>query len=433
MMIVNGIRQFGAMDFRYAVNSLSFVTKSQNEKNVWCWNIDLSKVAEDEINHKLSSFPPDDVTHFRNLIKKLVRESIPQQVQEKPASYAATALSNNPADSFNDFIQKLAIKQKQDSTIYTVIGDIIEGYLCKDGSFLFTMLDQHDINRTVQLFVPMTLKKQNLEFAMLNNMRVKVSGTVRFYPSRAEMEMIARSIEVLGVCSREKEYDEYEQSCAPYFRTLDAQRKFTIDTITDIGVITGGSKSSPIQGATDFVSRLPKALKDHIYIEYVRISDIQEIIAALQRLNAKGNCQVIAIVRGGGSAESLACYSEPKLIKAIYESPIPVVTGIGHHSDHLLCERAACFNGETPTGAAHYITQQYYRQYYRRYDQQRNHYHAKTEYERILANASKEDLFIENESLKTELEMTRQENQMLQQKLDKIKHRSLISRIFNLG
>lgn len=413
MMIIKGIKQFGEFDFRYAVNSLSFVTKSKNYKNIWCWDIDLSKIDKYEIYHKLSSFKQNDVENFQNLIKNLVRESGPKHVEEKP--------------KFDNFIKKLEMKQKHDPTIYTVIGDIIDKYSCPTG-LLYTLLDNHNINKTIQLFIPTEIIKRDLKTDELDNIRVKVSGTVQFYSPKASMQMIAHSIKILGVCSRLDEERKYEKECKPYFRNCDEQKNFTINnTITNVGLITGGTVTNPIQGAKDFINKLQIKLKNSLHIEYIKISDVNEIIAALHRLNEDGTCQIIAIVRGGGSKESLACYSDPKLVKAIFKSPIPVVTGIGHSSDNLLCEKAACYNAGTPTEAATFINKQYY---HKNHDQ-REHYDAKTEYERILANFSKENLFEENENLKEDLELLKQENQLLKQKLDKIKQRSLLNRILN--
>lgn len=442
-MIVKGIRQFGTWDFYSAVNNLSFVTKWKNEKNIWCWNIDLSKINEDEINHKLSSFSQDDVAHFRNLIKKLLRDSVPQKVQEKPASYAAkpaTDSSNKQADSFHDFIQKLEQNIKlESSTTYIVTGDIVNGHRGgNNGALFFTLLDEHNIYQTIQLLVPEKLQTNGLGLDTLNDTRVKVSGKVKFYSKSANIMMTAESIEILSECSREIEYKKSEQSCKSFLRTVKEQKNFSIDNITDIGLITGGSEKHPIRGAIDFTNHLTRLLKkeERLHTEYVKISDVKDILSALQRLNEEGKCQVIAIIRGGGPAESLACYSDPELVKAIYKSPIPVVTGIGHYSDLLLCEQAARFNGGTPTGAANFINRQYYRQY----NQQRNHYHAKTEYARILAEYqkelsehTKEDLLIKSENLQTELQLAERENQRLQQELNSIKHRNLISRIFNWG
>lgn len=399
MMIIKGIKQFGKIDFRYAVNSLSFVTKSKNYKNIWCWDIDLSKIDKYEIYHKLSSFKQNDVENFQNLIKNLVRESGPKHVEEKP--------------KFDNFIKKLEMKQKHDPTIYTVIGDIIDKYSCPKG-LLYTLLDNHNINKTIQLLVPTEILRRDFKTDksddISDDIRVEVSGTVQFYSPKASMQMIAHSIKILGQCSRLDEERKYKKECKPYFRNGDEQKNFTINnTITDVGLITGGTVTNPIQGAKDFINKLPIELKNSLHSEYIKISDINEIITALHRLNEDGTCQIIAIVRGGGSKESLVCYSDPKLVKAIFKSPIPVVTGIGHSSDNLLCEKAACYNAGTPTEAANFIN----KQYYRKNNDQQKHY------------------FEENENLKKHLELLKQENQLLKQELDKIKQRSLLNRILN--
>ena len=433
-MVKEKIRQFGSEDFRCTVSQLSFVN-ARKFKGEWRWDIELEKIDDAEVQKKLAGFPEDDVQHWKNLLKKLLRESTPaatpQRVQEKPSAYKITIPAESPADSFDAFIQKIANQQHDDPTVYTVIGDIINGYTCKNGSFLFTMLDHHDTNRTIQLYLPLRALKKEFTLNTLNNMRVKVSGTVRFDSYRADMKLFARSLKVLGVCSRQKEQEEYEKVCAPYYRSPKEQKAFTIDNIKDVGLITGGTEDNPIQGANDFIRKLPPTIRNpqHLHKEFVKMSNVQEIISALDRLNAAKTCQVIAIVRGGGSPESLACYSDPQLVKAIYESPIPVITGIGHNSDYLLCKQAAHYNGQTPTGADDFINRQYFLQY----NLQRDRYQAKTEYRRIEANATKDDLLAENDALMTELQCVRQENQLLQQKIDELKHRSLISRIFNLG
>lgn len=432
-MVKERIRQFGSEDFRRAVSHLSFV-KARKFKEEWLWNIDLEKIDDAEVEKTLAGFPEDDVQHWKNLLKKLLRESAPaeppQRVQEEPAAYKS-APAEAPSDSFDAFIQKIATQQHDDPTVYTVIGDIINGYTCKDGSFLFTMLDHHNDKQTIDLFLPVKLlgKEDTLNF--WNDMRVKVSGKACFNSFHANIKLNAYSIERLDVCSRQKEQEEYKKVCTPYLRSPQKQWKFTIDNITDVGLITGGSETNPIQGASDFIKQLNKNLNDpqHLHIEYVKMSNIEEIISALDRLNAAKTCQIIAIVRGGGSPESLVCYSNPQLVKAIYESPIPVITGIGHSPDYLLCKQAASYDGQTPTGAAKFINHQYFL----RYSRQRDRYQAKTEYHRIEANATKDDLLAENAALMTELQFVQQENQLLQQKIEELKHRSFISRLFNLG
>ena len=77
-----------------------------------------------------------------------------------------------------------------------------------------------------------------------------------------------------------------------------------------------------------------------------------QIIRALKYFNEKAEVQVVAILRGGGSADDLACFNDEALVRAVAASRIPVITGIGHEVDESLCDLAADVRASTPSNAA---------------------------------------------------------------------------------
>ena len=81
-----------------------------------------------------------------------------------------------------------------------------------------------------------------------------------------------------------------------------------------------------------------------------------QIIKALNYFNERGEVQVIAVIRGGGSADDLAVFNDEALVRAIAASKIPVITGIGHEVDESLCDLAADVVASTPSNAAQMLS-----------------------------------------------------------------------------
>lgn len=78
-----------------------------------------------------------------------------------------------------------------------------------------------------------------------------------------------------------------------------------------------------------------------------------QIISALEYFNSKEQLpEVIAIVRGGGSADDLATFNDEQLVRAIATSRVPTIVGVGHEIDETLADLAADVRAATPSNAA---------------------------------------------------------------------------------
>ena len=79
---------------------------------------------------------------------------------------------------------------------------------------------------------------------------------------------------------------------------------------------------------------------------------VPEMIKALDELYSKSVADVIIIGRGGGSIEDLWAFNSEELARKIFESPVPVISAVGHETDFTICDFVADLRAPTPSAAA---------------------------------------------------------------------------------
>ena len=119
--------------------------------------------------------------------------------------------------------------------------------------------------------------------------------------------------------------------------------------------------STQAAGYADFIKIINerwgglKIIVAHTQVQGMAASD--QIIRAIDFLNSQSELpDVIAIIRGGGSADDLAVFNDEKLVRAVANSRVPIIAGIGHEIDQSLCDLAADFAASTPSNVAQILT-----------------------------------------------------------------------------
>ena len=121
-----------------------------------------------------------------------------------------------------------------------------------------------------------------------------------------------------------------------------------------IGLVTGNDAAAKRDVLTHIVQRFPPAnvLVAETYVQGPRAPI--SIATAIGDLCRRG-ADVIVLARGGGSFEDLLPFSDERVVRAVAECTVPIVSAVGHEQDTPLCDLAADVRASTPTAAARLV------------------------------------------------------------------------------
>jgi len=242
--------------------------------------------------------------------------------------------------SINNLIRRKVVIQGE-------IGEKINKY--PKFSF-FSLLDKNK-EATLACFVWQN-KLEELGVMLKAGVEVKIEGYPMVYPKKGSLNFQVQRIGLVGEGVLKKAFELLKKKLneAGFF---DPEKKKTIPEFSQkIGVITSkyGKGALP-----DFKKHL-KNFGFEIYFYDVRVEGmtaIDDIVEAIQWFNQSGlETDVLVLIRGGGSWESLQAFNSEPVAKAIFASKVPIICGVGHESDETIASYVADVRASTPSIAA---------------------------------------------------------------------------------
>ena len=303
----------------------------KGDRDEWYWLIDTEQIDINDLKSKLGEKFPDDTVNFINQIRD-----------------AYTTIKPLP---FVEILNNIDNTVKAPPTTYKFGGDVYN--ISQSGNNMFIeLIDNLDIWRKVQVYY--YIDDYFVSEDDFKDKRVEVTGKLCVH--NGVLQVKATTIKIIGSCTRLQKIAQWRQENKNLFIIRDKQhQKVEYFPIEKIGLIA----TEDSHGYRDFTKKLYPSLGKLVQPKFVKISDIDEIVQAIEEYNEEKTCSCICIVRGGGNSYDLLKYSDPELLRAIHESKIKIITGIAHSTDELLCDYVADYCAQTPTDAADYINRIY--------------------------------------------------------------------------
>lgn len=188
-----------------------------------------------------------------------------------------------------------------------------------------------------------------------NGDQVLVFGRVSVYEARGDYQLIVEQVEPAGEGALKRQYEILKKKLEAE-GLFDAERKTAPpDLPRCVGVITSPSGAA-IRDIVSVLGRRFPSVPIIIYPATVQgDAAAPELIAALQSAIRRDECDVLIIGRGGGSLEDLWAFNDEQLARAIADSPIPIVSAVGHEVDFTIADFVADVRAPTPSGAAELV------------------------------------------------------------------------------
>ncbi len=204
-------------------------------------------------------------------------------------------------------------------------------------------------------------RKQSLKFQPENGNQVLVRAKVSLYQPRGNYQLIVDRMEEAGDGALRRQFEQLKAKLAAEGLFDDTSKLDIPELPNSIAIITSKTGAA-IHDVLSVIERRFPAIPVKLFPVPVQGNEAAPAICNAIRLvdenvaNGSLDCDVILLVRGGGSLEDLWSFNEESVARAIFDCTVPIVCGVGHEVDVTIADFVADVRAATPTAAAETVT-----------------------------------------------------------------------------
>jgi len=233
-----------------------------------------------------------------------------------------------------------------------VAGEISNFTLAKSGHAYFVLKDERAQVRCVMF----RHRHQYLDWVPRDGVQVEVQALVTLYEPRGEFQLTAETMRRAGLGALFEAFLRLREKLEKEGLFESDRKRALPEYPRSIGVITS-LEAAALRDVLATLKRRNPSVPVVVYPTPVQGEGAaQKIATALAVAGRRAECDVLLLVRGGGSIEDLWAFNEEAVARAIRACPIPVVTGVGHETDFTISDFSADRRAPTPTAAAELVS-----------------------------------------------------------------------------
>lgn len=216
------------------------------------------------------------------------------------------------------------------------------------GHLYFTVKDEFAMLRSVMFHKAV----QKIGFVPEDGMNVLITGRIGVFTKAGRYQFYAEHMEPDGVGALYIQLEQLKAQLEKEGLFAETHKKVLPSFPSKVAVVTSKTGAAVLDILTTIHRRMP-SVEVIVYPTIVQGEKAaQKIVENIGKINQRNDIDVMIIGRGGGSLEELWAFNEEPVVRAVYDSDVPVISAVGHETDFALSDFSADVRAATPTAAA---------------------------------------------------------------------------------
>jgi len=257
-----------------------------------------------------------------------------------------------PLLQVGQLVQQIATRLRDEFAAVRVEGEIADFSHYRGRHMYFKLKDEESLIQCAMF----STANRRLAFRPADGQRVIARGQVQAYTPRSSYQLIVSDMQETGVGKLLKEFEALKRKLKDE-GLFDEERKRPIPRLPGCIGLVGSRESAAAHDVVTVLRKRFPALPVVLYHTQVQgAGAAEQVIAALQAVTKHGACDLVILARGGGDLEDLATFNDERLARAIAAFPLPLISGVGHETDHTIADFVSDRRAATPSQAAEIAT-----------------------------------------------------------------------------